>query len=166
MAALDYIKSMAGVERLPSLGSFVSTLNSFGIWRTPAMALPQIKSLQECVDYAKVVEPFIPQLYQLPHQIWQSLGSLDALRQVYVTTNPLVSGFAVSLVVGLLALIVSEINRNYSQIDRLWSIVPNLYVVHIALWARVAGLPHTRVDLIAVCTTLWSVRKYRAVTCV
>ncbi|KAK1239759.1 hypothetical protein MKX07_001213 [Trichoderma sp. CBMAI-0711] len=158
MAALDYIKSMAGVERLPSLGSFVSTLNSFGIWRTPAMALPQIKSLQECVDYAKVVEPFIPQLYQLPHQIWQSLGSLDALRQVYVTTNPLVSGFAVSLVVGLLALIVSEINRNYSQIDRLWSIVPNLYVVHIALWARVAGLPHSRVDLIAVCTTLWSIR--------
>lgn len=157
MAALEYIKSMAGVERLPSLDSFVSTITSLGIWRTPTMALPQIKSLQECVDYAKVVEPFIPQLCQLPHQIWQSLGSLEALRQVYVTTNPLVSGFAVSLVVGLIALIVSEINRNYSQIDRLWSIVPNLYVVHIALWARVAGLPHSRVDLIAICTTLWSV---------
>ncbi|KKP02165.1 hypothetical protein THAR02_05751 [Trichoderma harzianum] len=122
------------------------------------MALPQVKSLQDCVDYSKVVEPFLPQLYQLPHHIWESIDSLDALRELYVTTNPLISGFAASLVVGLLALIVSEINRNYSQIDRLWSILPNLYVVHIALWARVAGLPHGRVDLIAVCTTLWSIR--------
>ncbi|PKK48567.1 hypothetical protein CI102_6267 [Trichoderma harzianum] len=122
------------------------------------MALPQVKSLQDCVDYSKVVEPFLPQLYQLPHHIWESIDSLDALRELYVTTNPLISGFAASLVVGLLALIVSEINRNYSQIDRLWSILPNLYVVHIALWARVAGLPHGRVDLIALCTTLWSIR--------
>ncbi|OPB39426.1 hypothetical protein A0O28_0051320 [Trichoderma guizhouense] len=152
-----YIKSMTGVE-LPSLDKLVSTLNSFNIWRSPAMALPQVKSLQDCVDYSKVVEPFLPQLYQLPHHIWESIDSLDALRELYVTTNPLISGFAASLVVGLLALIVSEINRNYSQIDRLWSILPNLYVVHIALWARVAGLPHGRVDLIAVCTTLWSIR--------
>ncbi|KAL7950401.1 hypothetical protein V8C42DRAFT_306367 [Trichoderma barbatum] len=152
-----YIKSMTGVE-LPMLDKLVSTLSSFGIWRSPAMALPQVKSLQDCVDYSKVVEPFLPQLYQLPHQIWQSIDSVDALRELYVTTNPLVSGFAASLAVGLLTLIVSEINRNYSQVDRLWSILPNLYVVHIALWARVAGLPHSRVDLIAVYTTIWSIR--------
>ncbi|KAL7960716.1 hypothetical protein V8C34DRAFT_275453 [Trichoderma compactum] len=152
-----YIKSMTGVE-LPVLDKLVSTLSSFGIWRSPAMALPQVKSLQDCVDYSKVVEPFLPQLYQLPHRIWESIDSLDALRELYVTTNPLISGFAASLAVGLLALIASEINRNYSQIDRLWSILPNLYVVHIALWARVAGLPHGRVDLIAVCTTIWSIR--------
>jgi hypothetical protein len=148
---------MTGVE-LPMLDKLVSTLNSFGIWRSPAMALPQVKSLQDCVDYSKVVQPFIPQLYELPHQIWENIDSLDGLREVYVTTNPLISGFAASLAVGLLTLIVSEINRNYSQVDRLWSILPNLYVVHIALWARVAGLPHGRVDLIAIYTTIWSVR--------
>ncbi|KAL7909654.1 hypothetical protein GGI35DRAFT_450571 [Trichoderma velutinum] len=152
-----YIKSMTGVE-LPMLDKLVSTLNSFGIWRSPAMALPHVKSLQDCVDYSKVVEPFLPQLYQLPHHIWDSIDSLDALRELYVTTNPLISGFAASLVVGLLTLIASEINRNYSQVDRLWSILPNLYVVHIALWARVAGLPHGRVDLIAIFTTIWSIR--------
>ncbi|PNP57943.1 hypothetical protein THARTR1_02101 [Trichoderma harzianum] len=152
-----YIKSMTGVE-LPVLDKLVSTLNSFNIWRSPAMALAHVKSLQDCVDYSKVVEPFLPQLYQLPYRIWESIDSLDALRELYVTTNPLISGFAASLAVGLLALVVSEINRNYSQIDRLWSILPNLYVVHIALWARVAGLPHGRVDLIAICTTIWSIR--------
>lgn len=152
-----YIKSMTGVE-LPMLDKLVSTLNSFGIWRPPAMALPQLKSLHDCVDYAKVVEPFIPQLYELPVQIWHNIGSAEGLRQLYVTTNPLISGFAISLLVGLLTLLASEVNRNYSQVDRLWSILPNLYVVHIALWARVAGLPHSRVDLIAVYTTIWSVR--------
>ncbi|RFU78937.1 hypothetical protein TARUN_3291 [Trichoderma arundinaceum] len=155
-----YIKSMTGVElpSLPSLDKLVSTLNTFGIWRSPAMALPQVKSLQDCVDYSKVVEPFIPQLYELPHHIWENIDSLDGLRQLYVTTNPLISGFAASLAVGLLTLVVSEVNRNYSQVDRLWSILPNLYVVHIAIWARVAGLPHSRVDLIAAYTTIWSIR--------
>ncbi|KAH6610763.1 hypothetical protein Trco_000783 [Trichoderma cornu-damae] len=152
-----YIKAVTGVE-LPVLDRLVSTLNSFGIWRPPAMALPQVKSIQDCADYAKVVEPFVPQLYELPRQIWENADSFDGLRQLYAATNPLVSGFAASLAVGLVALVASEVNRNYSQIDRLWSILPNLYVVHMAIWARVAGLPHSRVDLIAVYTTIWSIR--------
>lgn len=133
-------------------------LNSFNIWKAPAMVLPQVKSLHECVDYAKVVEPFIPQFYELPYKIWDNIDSLDGLKSVYVTTNPLISGFSIALVFGLLTLIASEINRNYSQVDRLWSILPNLFVVHIAVWARLAGLPHDRVDLIAAYTTIWSVR--------
>jgi steroid 5-alpha reductase family enzyme len=53
--------------------------------------------------------------------------------------------------------VVSEVNRNYSQVDRMWSILPNLYVVHLAVWARLAGVPHSRLDLIVVATTVWSV---------
>lgn len=148
-----YIKSMTGA--VPALDKLFS---SFNIWKAPAMVLPQVKSLHECVDYSKVIEPFVPHFYELPYKIWDNIDSLDGLKSAYVTTNPLVSGFALSLVFGLITLIASEINRNYSQVDRLWSILPNVFVVHIAVWARLAGLPHDRVDLIAAFTTIWSVR--------
>lgn len=121
------------------------------------MALPSVKSLADISDFSQVVEPFIPQLYELPNKLVANIGNLEGLKQLYVDTNPLVSGFAASLAVGFIALVTSEINRNYSQIDRLWSILPNLYVVHIAAWARVAGLDHSRLDLIAAFTTIWSV---------
>ncbi|KAH7328578.1 DUF1295 domain-containing protein [Stachybotrys elegans] len=121
------------------------------------MAVPNIKSLQEAVDYSKTVEPYLPQLYELPTRL-MSARSLQDLGQVYVETNPLMTGLAVSIALSAVVLVVSEINRNYSQVDRLWSILPNLYILHIAYWARLAGLPHSRIDLVAVFSTLWSIR--------
>lgn len=121
------------------------------------MLLPVITSLRDCGDYSLTVKPFIPQLYALPSRLAE-VKSLHHLRELYVETNPLMSGFAVSILLGSIFLVVSEVNRNYSQVDRLWSILPNLYVVHLAAWARLAGLPHSRIDLVAAFTTLWSVR--------
>ncbi|KAM5351316.1 hypothetical protein ACJ41O_004039 [Fusarium nematophilum] len=122
------------------------------------MALPFLKSIEDCGDYAKTVEPFIPQLYALPEQILENLANPSALKQLYIDTNPLISGFAASLALGLIFLVVSEINRNYSQVDRAWSVLPNLYIVHLAVWARLAGLPPSRIDLVAAATTIWSCR--------
>ncbi|RBR25825.1 uncharacterized protein FIESC28_01318 [Fusarium coffeatum] len=122
------------------------------------MALPYLKSLEDCGEYAKAVEPYIPQLYALPQQVLDNIASPDGLRQLYVDTNPLISGFAISLALGVPFLIVSEINKNYSQVDRMWSILPNLYVVHLSIWARLAGFNSSRVDLISLATTLWSCR--------
>lgn len=121
------------------------------------MALPLLNYIEDCGEYAKTVEPFIPQLFELPQKLLKTGGSISSLKDLYVDTNPLISGFAASIFLGGVFLIVSEINRNYSQVDRMWSILPNLYIVHIAVWARAAGLPHGRIDLIAVFTTLWSV---------
>lgn len=121
------------------------------------MALPIFKSIEDCGDYSRAVEPFIPQLYDLPYQLWDAITKPEQLKLLYITTNPLVSAFAASLVLGAIFFVVSEINRNYSQVDRMWSILPNLYVVHLAVWARLAGLPHGRIDLVAAFTTIWSV---------
>ncbi|KAI9904991.1 hypothetical protein N3K66_001520 [Trichothecium roseum] len=122
------------------------------------MALPVVKSLQDCGDYTKTVEPFIPQLYELPYRVLDSIGSLDSLKHIYIETNPLVTGLDVSIFLGFIFLVVSEINRNYSQVDRLWSILPNLYIVHFALWARLSGVPSSRLELAAAFSTLWSAR--------
>ena len=121
------------------------------------MSLPILISIEDCAKYSKGVEPFIPQLYELPHKVLENIGSFHGLKQVYMAANPLVTGFAASLVLGFVFLVVSEVNRNYSQVDRMWSILPNLYVVHIAVWARLAGMPHSRLDLMAAASTLWSV---------
>ncbi|KJZ71796.1 hypothetical protein HIM_08816 [Hirsutella minnesotensis 3608] len=120
-------------------------------------ALKSLRTLSDCSDYAKTVEPFISQLYALPYRL-ADVRNLDGLKQLYIDTNPLMSAFAVSIFLGGVFLVVSEVNRNYSQVDRMWSILPNLYVVHLAVWARLAGLPHSRLDLIATFTTIWSLR--------
>ncbi|PHH89099.1 hypothetical protein CDD83_6642 [Cordyceps sp. RAO-2017] len=119
--------------------------------------LPVLKSLRDCGDYALTVEPFVAQLYALPARL-ASIQSLDDLRQLYIETNPLMSAFAASVVLAAVFLLVSEANRNYSQVDRMWSILPNLYIVHLAIWARLAGLPHSRIDLVAAFSTIWSCR--------
>lgn len=122
------------------------------------MALPLLKSIQDCSDYSKTVEPFLPQLYQLPSKLLDNITSPSGLQKLYLETNPLISALGISIGLGFVFLVVSEINRNYSQVDRMWSILPNLYVIHFAVWARLAGLAHSRLDLISVATTLWSIR--------
>ena len=120
-------------------------------------SLPILRSLHECADFSKTVEPFLPQLKLLPQRIPQALASLDNAKALYLDTNPLVTSFSFSIIVGAVTLVLAEINKNYSQIDRLWSILPTLYNAHYALWAHLNGLPTQRLDSIVVVSLIWSV---------
>lgn len=122
------------------------------------MSLPVVKSLADSVDFTKSVSPYIPQLYDLPQQILQSISDPHALKHVYLSTNPLISAFAFSLFLSPVFLIVSEINKNYSQVDRFWSILPTVYVAHFVIYARALGLPSQRLETLCFFTTLWSAR--------
>ena len=51
--------------------------------------------------------------------------------------------------------LVSLLTRNYSQVDRLWSILPAVYVIGFAATVRFRDL---RLDVIAVLVTLWGAR--------
>jgi steroid 5-alpha reductase family enzyme len=74
---------------------------------------------------------------------------------LYAATDPLV--FAVWVCAGLAAAcwLVSVLTGDYSQVDRLWSLVPPLYACHFA--AR-AGFADARLDLIALLVVLWGAR--------
>ncbi|KAK3379380.1 hypothetical protein B0T24DRAFT_153752 [Lasiosphaeria ovina] len=122
------------------------------------MALPALHALEECADFSKTIQPFIPQLYALPQKLVDVVAGRESFLELYVDTNPLVSGFAISLALGAVFLVVSEINRNYSQVDRCWSILPTLYIAHFDAWARLAGVPSTRIDAALLFSTLWSIR--------
>ncbi|CAI4211806.1 unnamed protein product [Parascedosporium putredinis] len=122
------------------------------------MALPTLQAVEDCGDYYKTIEPFLPQLYELPRKLLDNYANLDALAQLYVETNPFISGAAFSVFLGFLFLVTAEINRNFSQVDRAWSILPAIYNIHFAVWARLAGEPHERTDLVALFSIVWSIR--------
>ncbi|RKU40293.1 hypothetical protein DL546_001804 [Coniochaeta pulveracea] len=120
--------------------------------------LPALVSLEDCADFAKTVKPFVPQLYELPGRFVETVRTGGSVAELYRTTNPLVTGFAISILLGAVFLVVAEVNRNYSQVDRCWSLLPTFYIAHFDLWARLTGVPHQRVDAALLFSTLWTVR--------
>ena len=122
------------------------------------MALPTVKSLADCVDFERTVTAFTPQLRDVPHQILRSAQGSRSLLDLYTSTNPLISGLGFSIFLGAVFLVVSEINRNYSQVDRVWSILPPLYHLHYAVYAPLAGFPAARKDLALAVYVVWGVR--------
>jgi hypothetical protein len=129
------------------------------LYRPVNMALPVVKNVTQCADFSLTVLPYVPHLLSLPSKVVAAgqAQQLDVLKDIYVSTNPLVTVAAVSLLLAVAFLIVSELNQNYSQVDRLWSILPVVYNAHYAIWARLNGLAPTTVNTIAVLTCIWGV---------
>lgn len=121
------------------------------------MAVPTLLRFEDCASWAKTVEPYIPQLYELPSKVVDVLQGRQGLVELYTQTNPLISGFAISIALGAVFLVVAEFNKNYSQVDRCWSILPTFYIAHFDLWARLTGVPSQRIDAILVFGVAWSV---------
>jgi steroid 5-alpha reductase family enzyme len=121
------------------------------------MALPVVKSAIDCSDFSNTVLPYIDQLSALPQLVFESISDPAALRQIYLNTNPLVSAFAFSLFISPIFLIISEINKNYSQVDRCWSILPTIYNAHYTIYAHMLGLETKRLDMLLTASAIWSV---------
>ena len=128
------------------------------------MSLPVVRSLPDCTDFEKTVVPYISQVYDLAQQVFQSITNLQALKVLYISTNPLISAFAFSLFLAPIFLVAGEVNRNYSQVDRFWSLLPTVYNAHYVLYAHATGLPTARLDALLVVSVLWSVRHQEAAT--
>ncbi|KAJ5751782.1 hypothetical protein N7520_008699 [Penicillium odoratum] len=122
------------------------------------LPLPKVESLVDCTSFQLTVLPYLAQLKWLPASLREAGRDLESLKAVYLATNPLVSALALGTVLAGIFFVAAEINRNYSQVDRFWSILPAVYNVHFAAWARLAGLRTETLDTIAVISTLWSVR--------
>ncbi|OCL13423.1 DUF1295-domain-containing protein [Glonium stellatum] len=120
--------------------------------------LPAVKTLTDCANFSTTVLPYLPQLQTLPQQVINHLTDIEGLKTLYVSTNPLITALAFALFLSPIVLVVSEANKNYSQVDRLWSILPALYNGHYALWAHVVGLPTERLDHIMAISFVWSLR--------
>ncbi len=67
--------------------------------------------------------------------------------------NLIIVWIAVMAGVAMLCFIVSEITLNYSQVDKLWSLMPIAYS-----WITVASSPSPRLYIMAILVTLWGLR--------
>lgn len=124
------------------------------------LPLPKVESLADCTSFHLTLLPYLTQLQWLPASLREAGRDLESLKAIYLATNPLVSALAFGTVLAHLFFIAAEINRNYSQVDRFWSILPAVYNVHFAIWARLSGIRTETLDTIAVISVLWSVCAY------
>lgn len=124
------------------------------------MALPVIKTAPDCSDFARTVTPFFHQLRPLPSIIVESISNPAALKQIYLDTNPLISALAFSIALAPLFLILSEANKNYSQVDRLWSILPTIYNAHYVIYGHLMGFETKRLDTLLAASCIWSVSAF------
>ena len=126
------------------------------------LVLPAIKSVSDCANFDLTVRPYLPQLYSLPSHIYDVLAgkseNLAGLHALYLNTNPFVTALFLSLLVAPIFLLVSEVNKNYSQVDRAWSILPTMYIAHYTYWSHAHGLPSQRLDNVLVFALIWSAR--------
>lgn len=123
-----------------------------------SMALPVVQIASDCADYARTLRPYLNDLRPLLRMIREHITDTAALQQLYVDTNPFIFGVAVSLFLSPFFLFFAELNQNWSQIDRVWSILPTLYNAHWAIWTHMSGLASDRMDLRLLVSTLWSIR--------
>ncbi|EPS44305.1 hypothetical protein H072_1704 [Dactylellina haptotyla CBS 200.50] len=103
--------------------------------------------------------PGIFQLVEVAfHNFQDVFNGKRAFQDAYQQTDPLATSILASVILSGLTLIVSEITRNFSQVDRLWSILPAIYIVHYSHWASLNNVHSDRVDTAAVIAVIWSVR--------
>lgn len=123
-----------------------------------SVAIPVVALASQCAEYSSTLEPYLEQLRPLPYLLRDHITDPAALKQLYIDTNPFVSGLAFSIFLIPFFLFASEINQNWSQIDRVWSILPTIYNIHWAVWSHMAGLSSSRLDLRLAVSIIWSIR--------
>ena len=69
--------------------------------------------------------------------------------------TPLALCLIICAVASLLTWLLSVITKDYSQVDRIWSIIPAVY---LWVFACCAGLHDARLDVMAIMVTLWGAR--------
>jgi len=77
--------------------------------------------------------------------------------------NPYSTAIYICFAISCLVFVVSTITKNYSQVDKLWSITPAIYAWIAAIYNTDSegsglGSGSTRTTLMAILTTIWGVR--------
>lgn len=121
------------------------------------LPLPAVHSAVDCASSNQTVLPFLSQLTSLPTALQDAGRDTVALKELYLTTNPFITALAFCLALSAVVFFSSEINQNHSQVDRCWSLLPTVYNVHYAVWARMAGVGTHSLDTIAAISAIWTV---------
>jgi hypothetical protein len=121
-----------------------------------SLPLPTVSTALDCTSFTQTVAPFLHQL-SLSH-IFPLLRREIAPLEWYLSTNPLITAAFFCLAMCAVVFAVAEVNQNYSQVDRLWPILPMVYVGHYTAYSHMADTGDTaRIDTLATFVMLWGV---------
>jgi hypothetical protein len=152
-------KKSTHIKHAPASASLAFLTNPYkhpsNMTDSVAAILPTLTTPADCTSFSKTVLPYLHQL-SLTHLLPLLCGEISP-KEWYLATNPVISAILFALFISLVVFISAEINRNCSQVDRLWSILPALYTGHFALWSHLHGIGSERVDTLATLVALWSV---------
>ncbi|CAG8741525.1 28443_t:CDS:2 [Gigaspora margarita] len=97
------------------------------------------------------------------NETWSNILLLT--RNFYGCSDPLFTAVIASLFITLLVWLLSVITRNYSQVDRLWTILPVIYTWHFVLYDCFKDLStcnlrflNVRGIIMGILATMWGVR--------
>lgn len=86
--------------------------------------------------------------------IRSAVTNISAFSGYDISFQHLIANWVIIMIlIVLTCFIVSEITRNYSQVDKLWSLMPIVYS-----WVTVASFPSVRVFIMAILVTIWGLR--------
>ena len=123
------------------------------------MFLPQLENCDPALaTFSESVARFFMQTFNREIQISDFI-TFAGFSNLYFTTNPFVGALILCTFVSATCYIVSEINKNYSQVDRIWSIAPFMYTLHFFVFSyHYDGLKNTRLAIITGIQLIWSIR--------
>jgi len=85
---------------------------------------------------------------------------IDKEINFYCKVNADASGFIISLIFSFICWFLSKLTRNYSWVDRFWSIIPTLFTYHYNFHSHYCFNQkfNSRSLIISLLSTLWSIR--------
>ncbi len=94
---------------------------------------------------------------------WASVNSVSKFTEYYLKADSLVSVILFMALVCIYSLVTTLLTGNYSQVDRIWSIVPILYTAHFVVISMYQdGISFSQVDsrllLMLAVVSLWGLR--------
>ncbi|ORY82042.1 hypothetical protein BCR37DRAFT_347844 [Protomyces lactucae-debilis] len=125
--------------------------------------MPLLYALSDAASFNTTVRPFLkPDLLNLEDVVF----SAGSLWRFYLECNPAVFAFLLCIFNAVLVYTVSEVSRNYSQVDRLWSILPTTYQLHFVIRGYFTGtgkhgLLAPRIWIMFLLEFIWTVRLTR-----
>jgi len=116
--------------------------------------LPVIKASVDAADWALTAKPYL----SLSYLSEAASSFISNPFTAYHLTNPLTTSFLLANAFAAVVFVVAELTGDHSIVDRLWSLIPPIYLVHFTLWSHLAGLDTTRLDMMATIVVLWGAR--------
>lgn len=122
-----------------------------------APILPALSTFSLVTDYSQTIAPYFSPVTSNLHflQVGSENFSPSAF---YHNTNPAITAIIFSQVLTLWTFILSTTTGNWSHTDRLWSILPAIYIGHFTYIAHSLSLPTARLDTLLTLTLIWSTR--------